>query len=1104
MMGENHGAVVRGIERIFNQGSLTGLSEAQLLRRFAAGDEAAFEVLINRHGPTVLGVCRRMLHDSRDVEDAFQATFLVLLRKAGGLRDPEAISPWLYGVACRVAARIRARAARRGAEERKGARPEVAPPDRDLEQRELRVLIDEEIQRLPERYRRPVVLCYLEGRTHEEAARKLRCSAGSLRGRLDRARRKLQDRLTRRGVAPAAGLAALAAGSEASAASAVPTPLVTATAATLHRAATASAVPVAGSASALELADGVFRGMIVAKLKLATSFLAAAAIILAVGTAWLMILAGSFAREGHNGPVSIASPDTGQGRPAENPEGERGGPSIEIRVVDQRSGKPLLGAALTVEVGRNPRGRMMTDDAGRAAVAIPWPLSGFLSVVVRKEGFSTVTLWFPSPVREAEIPASYTLKMYPVETVGGAVHDEQGRPVAGAKVAATIWTNSAEIRYLREDFERPAPATTDEQGRWQFEGMPAGIDASRVTIAFTHPDYQRVDLPTGALEDVRRGKATVLPRGLELTGRIVDPAGRPVLGAKVLRGTDRSGRDVPVAETDADGRFRFAHTSAGETMLTVQASGFAPALQKVVVRPGLPLVEFRLEKGRTVRGRVVDAKGEPLGGAFVHVDGWRGHRTIAWQMTTDEGGEFRWADAPMDSFWISVGREGYLRVDRREVPPAAGELTISMTRELKVRGTVVDAETRHALKSFTLVPGMESGGSFSTYWDRSQARQATRGQYTIQFDDSTRQQGRRLRVEADGYMPAVSRVIRDDEGDPVINFVLEKAAGIVGVVRLPDGAPLAGADVVLVSPSQPAFLTNGRPPTGNDHRIARTGGDGRFAFPPQEPPYTIVVLHDRGFAERTIRGAETLPPSDLTVRPWGRIEGTLRIGRRPGVGQTLDLGYNRMGDTPATVPWWSGKATTDEAGRFAFERVMPGEATISRSILIKTLSTSQTWGHSHSTHVEVTPGATARVDVGGTGRPVIGKVEAPAGLAGPIDWTFSNNTLIPKETPLQVLIRSGLKKALRGPSGGCTVKLEADGSFRAEDVDAGTYDLLIMVSEPPKDPFGVGIGREVIATARREVVVPAMPGGHSDEPLDLGSIQVTVVKKEATSAVRKP
>ena len=123
MAGEQQGAFLRGIERIFNQGSLTGLSEGQLLRRFAEGDEGAFESLVTRHGPMVRGVCRRSLDDASDVEDAFQATFLVLLRKAAGLRDPEALSPWLYGVAFRVAAEIRARAFRRSAREREGSGP---------------------------------------------------------------------------------------------------------------------------------------------------------------------------------------------------------------------------------------------------------------------------------------------------------------------------------------------------------------------------------------------------------------------------------------------------------------------------------------------------------------------------------------------------------------------------------------------------------------------------------------------------------------------------------------------------------------------------------------------------------------------------------------------------------------------------------------------------------------------------------------------------------------------------------------------------------------------------------------------------------------------
>jgi RNA polymerase sigma factor (sigma-70 family) len=1106
MASENHGAVLRGIERIFSEGSLTGLTESQLLGRFAGGDEAAFEALVTRHGPMVLGVGRRLLRDPRDVEDAFQATFLVLLRKAGGIRDAEALGPWLYGVAYRVASRIRSRVAQRPDGERKGARPEAVATACELERGELQAVIDEEINRLPEKYRRPVVLCDLEGRTYEEAARRLRCTTGSVSGRLIRARRTLRARLARRGLAPAAGLGALALGSE-TAAAAVPTPMIAGTVATLSRAATATAVSAATSTAALELANGVFHSMVVAKLKLAASFLAAASIILAVGTAWLVAHWGSAALGGRDVAVMVASGAPGAAPAAQNAQDEGVGRSIELRVVDQRTGKPLAHVAIGVEVEGNLRERKTTDDAGRAAVAVPAPTPQRLSVKARKDGYATITAWLSDPEIRDNLPSSYTLRMYPAETLGGVVRDENDRPVEGVQVTPTIGTIADEFHLRPEMFDDPAPATTDAQGRWRCSGLPAGIDHERISIRFTHPDYQEVSLPNGqAIDGLRQGKATVLPRGLELAGRVVDPAGQPIRGARVLRGSDRFLPDFARAETDADGRWRFPHLPAGETVLTVHVPVYAPALQKVVVRPGLPPLELRLAKGRPVRGRVVNARGEPLSGATVNFDGWRGHRTLEWQIFTNNDGEFQWTDAPPDSFWVDVWRTDYLRIDRREVPPAGGELTITMTRQLKVRGTVVDAATRHAVQSFTLVPGRDNGNGFATYWDRRHDRPFRGGRYEIAFEDEAGPSGRRLRIEADGYMPAVCRVIHDGEDDPVVNFVLHKSTGVSGVAHAPDDAPMAGADVVMVLPSQPAFLTNGRPPTINDHRVVKTGHDGRFTFPPQEPPYSIVVLHDRGFAEQAVRDAEAPPVTDLTVRPWGRIEGTLRIGNRPGAGQTLNLTYHEHGDTPSARPWWSGSATTDDTGRFVFERVMPGEVTVARRVLIKDMSHSQTWGHSHGMPVVVRPGETARPNMGGVGRPVVGKVTVPAGFTDPIDWTFSNNTLSPKETVAEKLLaRAGVKQASPRAPWGCTVKLEADGSFRVEDVEAGTHDLFITVNDPPRDPFKVGLGLDVIATARREVVVLPMPGGRSDEPLDIGTIPVTILKKpEPPPASPKP
>jgi RNA polymerase sigma factor (sigma-70 family) len=180
--------------------------DAALLVDFArTGDEGAFAVLVRRHGPMVLGVCRRLLADTHAAEDAFQATFLLLAKKARWLRHPDRLGPWLYGVAKRVALKARSTASRR----REVAAVDVPAPSVD-DVNDLRPIIDAAIARLPDRYREPVVLCYLQGLTNVEAATRLRCPLGTVATRLSRARDRLRVLLTRQGVVPAAGALAAA------------------------------------------------------------------------------------------------------------------------------------------------------------------------------------------------------------------------------------------------------------------------------------------------------------------------------------------------------------------------------------------------------------------------------------------------------------------------------------------------------------------------------------------------------------------------------------------------------------------------------------------------------------------------------------------------------------------------------------------------------------------------------------------------------------------------------------------------------------------------------------------------------------------------------
>jgi RNA polymerase sigma factor (sigma-70 family) len=211
------------IHRLFGEGTLAGLSDAQLMDRHAfQGDELAFQALVQRHGPMVLAVCRGVLHDANDADDAFQAVFLLLARKARSLWINESLGGWLHRVSCRIALQMKSDTARRRQQERKAVelageiRPQPIPWD------DTPTVVHEEIDRLPRRYREPIVLCYLEHMTYQQAALHLCWSESTTQGRLARARNLLRTRLARRGVTLAgAAFAAVAAPQGASAVSVV-------------------------------------------------------------------------------------------------------------------------------------------------------------------------------------------------------------------------------------------------------------------------------------------------------------------------------------------------------------------------------------------------------------------------------------------------------------------------------------------------------------------------------------------------------------------------------------------------------------------------------------------------------------------------------------------------------------------------------------------------------------------------------------------------------------------------------------------------------------------------------------------------------------------
>jgi RNA polymerase sigma factor (sigma-70 family) len=245
-----------------------GLTDGQLLANYLSRrDEAVLATLVRRHGPMVWGVCRRVLRDDHDAEDAFQAAFLVFVRKAASIASRELLANWLYGVAHQTALNARAAVARRRTRERQVIdMPEPEAARQDLWD-DLQPLLDQELSRLPDKYRIPVVLCDLEGKTRKEAAQQLRCPEGTVAGRLARARVLLARRLTRRGLAMCGGsLAAVLAHGAASAS--VPTALASRAieAASLFAEGPAAA-PGVVSVKVLSLTEGVLKTMLLTKLK---------------------------------------------------------------------------------------------------------------------------------------------------------------------------------------------------------------------------------------------------------------------------------------------------------------------------------------------------------------------------------------------------------------------------------------------------------------------------------------------------------------------------------------------------------------------------------------------------------------------------------------------------------------------------------------------------------------------------------------------------------------------------------------------------------------------------------------------------------------------
>ncbi len=424
MAANERSKVIQHLRRVALRKDGAGLTDAQLLQEYLSRrEEAALAALVQRHGPMIWGVCRRVLQNYHDAEDAFQATFLVFVRKAASIASPELLANWLYGVAHQTALKARATAAKRKTREMQVKQmPEPAAEQNEL-WNDLQPLLDQELSRLSDKYRSAIVLCDLEGKTRKEAARQLGVPEGTLAARLARGRKMLALRLTRHGLAVSCGSLA-AALAENTASASVPSGVVGATVKAASLVAAGQVAAASGiSIKALALTEGVLKAMFLSKLKIATP------IVLGIGL--LGISWGLY-------PTRAAEPP--EAKPEADPRplselavpSEEGGNPTKDRKSEKKVGLPEGPAPRQVLVSLTKDGKLIVKAdqilafgvhvPPQAAVRVPDHPDDGPRVVIRNIGRGHLPR--PRPVSPVEL--SYDLKEVQVfDTKGKEIGEKE-------------------------------------------------------------------------------------------------------------------------------------------------------------------------------------------------------------------------------------------------------------------------------------------------------------------------------------------------------------------------------------------------------------------------------------------------------------------------------------------------------------------------------------------------------------------------------------------------------------------------------------------------------------------------------------------------------
>jgi protocatechuate 3,4-dioxygenase beta subunit len=799
------------------------------------------------------------------------------------------------------------------------------------------------------------------------------------------------------------------------------------------------------------------------------------------------------------------------------------GKMMDLLVVDQETKQPISG--IRVQSYGVDRFSGNTGADGRVRVPAPaGPVTNQFTMRISGKGYVPQRMEWASyrPELGGEVPAGVTVEMGNSTKVSGKIVDDSGQPVAGAHVYLEFNKKfpSAHEQIDLSPYDQNRQIRSGEDGSWSFNGAPVNCEE----IGLTAWDYKHVTgdywspQPFSPASKLYDGTAVfTLHRGITVDGIVLDPQGAPVVGAAVALGQQRgSSNAIPALNTDSAGHFAYQFDPGQQVILTVQAKGFAPELRQFTMGQQTQNLSIPLSKPHRISGKIVDPNGKPVRNVSIYFNSWRGLRTIEANFQTDGSGNFHWNDAPADPVTVRVDARNWRGVDEQTLTPDV-ENVIKLHSSAQVRGTVTDMQTGKPIDNYHVTFGILWKGQETVTWQggwNPGMNMLADGKF--EFTDNFSYPGIAVRIERPGYLPAESRVVKLDDGDTALDFKLKPAKDIVLTIHGPDGKPVEGVTAVVALAGWQVSILNGRTVQFSNLPPETSAADGRVEFSPQAGPYTVVIFGDAGSAE--VNRSDVEKSADVTLKPWGHIEGRVMVGSKPAAEQDLDVMESRSGVYDPNSPriFYQVATKTDDNGRFLVDRVSSGSWSISRRIN----SGPNSWTSYTLSTVEVSAGKTISVNVGGMGRPVVGKVVIPPELASRTDWSFGFSQMYTQRNNAfpSVPIPDDIKKASREKqqewyqnwqktdAGKAMIaviqkanagqrnyafSVAADGTFRVEDVVAGTYEVSVRLRSN-NTPNGMG---DAVGLGSARLVVPEMPGGRSDEPLQMDPIAIMKLGK---------